>query len=83
MLKTILDSHDGIMGPDLMQVMRKQTERMGTTIIDDVVMNVDFRRAKPFKVLTASEEFEAKAIIVCTGATPRKIGLEGEQTFSW
>ena len=72
---------DGIMGPDLMQVMRKQTERMGTTIIDDVVINVDFRR-KPFKVLTASEEFEAKAIIVCTGATPRKIGLEGEQTFA-
>ena len=72
---------DGIMGPDLMQVMRKQTERMDTTIIDDVVVNVDFRR-KPFKVLTASEEFEAKAIIVCTGATPRKIGLEGEQTFA-
>ena len=72
---------DGIMGPDLMQIMRKQTERMGTTIIDDVVVNVDFRR-KPFKVLTGSEEFEAKAIIVCTGATPRKIGIEGEQTFA-
>ena len=72
---------DGIMGPDLMQVMRKQTERMGTTIIDDVVVNVDFRH-RPFKVLTGSEEFEAKAIIVCTGATPRKIGIEGEQTFA-
>ena len=72
---------DGIMGPELMQVMRKQTERMGTTIIDDVVINVDFRR-RPFKVLTASEEFESKSIIVCTGATPRKIGLEGEQTFA-
>ena len=72
---------DGIMGPDLMQVMRKQTERMGTAIIDDVVVNVDFRR-RPFKVLTASEEFESKAIIVCTGATPRKIGIDGEQTFA-
>ena len=72
---------DGIMGPDLMQIMRKQTERMGTTIIDDVVVNVDFRH-RPFKVLTGSEEFEAKAIIVCTGATPRKIGIEGEQTFA-
>ena len=72
---------DGIMGPDLMQVMRKQTERMGTTIIDDVVVNVDFRH-RPFKVLTGSEEFEANAIIVCTGATPRKIGIEGEQTFA-
>jgi len=72
---------DGIMGPDLMQVMRKQTERMGTTIIDDVVVNVDFTH-KPFKVLTASEEFESKAIIICTGATPRKIGIDGEQTFA-
>jgi len=54
---------------------------MGTTIIDDEVVNVDFRH-KPFKVLTASEEYEAKAVIICTGANPRKIGLEGEQTFA-
>ena len=72
---------EGIMGPDLMLTMRKQAERMNTTIIDDVVVNVDFRN-KPFKVLTGSEEFDAKAVIVCTGATPRKIGIEGEQTFS-
>ena len=57
---------EGIMGPDLMLTMRKQAERMNTTIIDDVVVNVDFR-AKPFKVLTGSEEYEAKAVIVCTG----------------
>ena len=72
---------EGIMGPDLMLTMRKQAERMNTTIMDDVVVNVDFR-AKPLKVLTSSEEYEAKAVIVCTGATPRKIGIEGEQTFS-
>ena len=72
---------EGIMGPDLMLTMRKQAERMNTTIIDDVVVNVDFRN-RPFKVLTGSEEYEAKAVIVCTGATPRKIGIEGEQTFS-
>ena len=72
---------DGVMGPELMLTMRKQAERMKTTIMDDVVVNVDFR-AKPFKVLTGSEEYEAKAVIVCTGATPRKIGIEGEQTFS-
>ena len=70
----------GILGPDLMIQMRKQTERMGTTIIDDEVVNVDFKH-KPFKVLTASEEYEGKAVIICTGANPRKLGLEGEQTF--
>ena len=72
---------EGIMGPDLMLTMRKQAERMSTIIIDDVVVNVDFR-SRPFKILTASEEYDAKAVIVCTGATPRKIGIKGEQTFS-
>lgn len=71
---------DGIMGPDLMIIMRKQTERMGTTIIDDEVVNVDFRH-KPFKILTASEEYECDAVIIATGASPRKLGLEGETTF--
>ena len=72
---------NGIMGPDLMIDMRKQCQRMGTTIIDDEAVDVDFRR-KPFKVLTASEEYEGRAVIIATGANPRKIGLEGEQTFA-
>ena len=72
---------EGIMGPDLMQIMRKQTENMGTKIIDDVVTNVDFSQ-NPLKVSTASTNFEAKTVIVCTGATPRKIGIDGEQTFA-
>jgi len=72
---------NGIMGPDLMINFRKQTERMGTTIVDDEVTKVDFKQ-KPFKVSTASKEYEANAIIVCTGANPRKLGLEGETTFA-
>ncbi len=72
---------NGIMGPDLMIDMRKQSQRMGTTIIDDEVVDVDFRR-KPLKVLTASEEYEGRAVIIATGANPRKMGLEGEQTFA-
>jgi thioredoxin reductase (NADPH) len=71
---------NGIMGPDLMITMRKQTERMGTTIIDDEVVDVDFRH-KPFKILTASEEYESRAVIIATGASPRKLGLKGETTF--
>ena len=70
-----------LLGPDLMIDMRKQSQRMGTTIVDDEVVDVDFRR-KPFKVLTGSEEYEGKAVIIATGANPRKMGLEGEQTFA-
>lgn len=71
---------NGIMGPDLMIDMRKQCQRMGTTIVDDEAVDVDFRR-KPLKVLTASEEYEGRAVIIATGANPRKLGLEGEEVF--
>ncbi len=71
---------NGIMGPDLMINFRKQTERMGTTIVDDEVTKVDFKQ-KPFKVSTASKEYEANAVIICTGANPRKLGLDGETKF--
>ncbi len=71
---------NGIMGPDLMIDMRKQSQRMGTTIVDDEAVDVDFRR-KPFKVLTASEEYEGRVVIIATGANPRKLGLQGEETF--
>jgi len=72
---------EGIMGPDLMIIMRKQAEKMGTKIIDDEVVSVDFK-SQPLKVSTASNTFEANSVIVCTGANPRKIGLDGEQTFA-
>lgn len=72
---------EGIFGPELMIAMRKQAERIGTTIIDDEVVNVDFRH-RPFKILTYSEEYEADAVIIATGASPRKIGVKGEQEFS-
>jgi len=44
-------------------------------------VDIDFRR-KPFKVLTGTEEYEGRAVIIATGANPRKLGLEGEQTFA-
>ena len=71
---------NGIFGPELMSIMRKQTEKMGATIVDDEVVNVDFRH-QPFKVLTPSEEYESNAVIICTGASPRKIGVKGELEF--
>ena len=72
---------NGIMGPDLMIIMRKQTERMGAKIIDDEVVKVDFK-TKPFKVSTSSTEYQANAVIIGTGANPRKLGISGEQTFA-
>lgn len=71
---------NGIMGPDLMISMRKQTERMGTKIIDDEVVSVDFQ-SSPLAVNTATGKYSAKVVIIATGATPRKLGIEGEMKF--
>ena len=71
----------GVMGPDLMSDMREQSRLMGTTILDEEAVNVDFRR-EPLKVLTSGEEYEADAVIICTGASPRKLGLAGESALA-
>jgi thioredoxin reductase (NADPH) len=70
----------GIFGPELMMNMRQQAERFGAAIVDDEVIKVDFKK-RPFTVTTHSETYNADAVIVCTGASPRKIGIEGEQKF--
>src|SRR5579884_949978 len=72
---------NGIFGPELMMNMRQQAERFGSLIVDDEVINVDFKK-RPFIVTTHSETYEAESVIVCTGASPRKLGLPSEQQFS-
>ncbi len=70
----------GIFGPELMMNMRQQAERFGAVIVDDEVIKVDFRN-RPFAITTHAETYTADAVIVATGASPRKIGIQGEQTF--
>lgn len=71
---------NGIFGPELMMNMRQQAERFEAMIMDDVATQVDFKR-EPFRILTTDKEFEAYAVIVATGASPRKLGLKSEETF--
>src|SRR5688572_15405071 len=71
---------NGIFGPELMMNMRQQAERFGSIIVDDEVIEVNFKQ-KPFYVKTYSEEYLSKAILVCTGATPRKLGIMGEEAY--
>jgi len=59
---------DPIMGPDLMDQMRAQAERVGTKLIQDDVTEVDFRKY-PFVVRTPNEERRALSVIVASGAT--------------
>jgi thioredoxin reductase (NADPH) len=72
---------NGIFGPELMMNMRQQAERFGGMIVDDEVIKVNFKK-KPFAITTHSETYTAEAVIVCTGASPRKLGIPAEQQFS-
>jgi thioredoxin reductase (NADPH) len=72
---------DGILGPELMEKFRKQSERFGTRMRAVDVTSVDFS-ARPFRVFASGDEFEAKAVIVSTGATAKWLGIPGEVTLT-
>jgi len=69
---------DGIMGPELMQQMRAQASRFGTDILTDKVTDVDFTE-RPFKIWVRDTEYQAKSVIVSTGAQSLMLGLEAEK----
>ena len=71
----------GITGQELVQVMQKQAERFGTKVEMDEVTGVDFS-VHPFKVKTHAQEYEAKAAIIATGSSPRKLSVPGEKEFA-
>lgn len=69
---------EGITGPELMELFKKQAERFGTECIPQNVDSVDFSK-RPFRATSEGKEYLAKSIIVATGATAKLIGIESEQ----
>ena len=69
--------HDPILGPDLMERMRKQAERFDVEFVQDDAREVDFG-ARPFRVKTSSSTYESNAVIIATGASAKWLGLESE-----
>ncbi|MBU1935740.1 thioredoxin-disulfide reductase [Patescibacteria group bacterium] len=67
----------GIYGQQLMTEMKAQAERFGTKYISKDITKVDFS-SRPFKVYTGDEEYQSKAVIIATGAKPRRLGLPSE-----
>lgn len=73
----------GIMGQELMDNMRAQSERFGTQIVTDTVTKLDLSK-RPFKYSTEfapEEEHTADAVIVATGASARRMDLPGEDKY--
>jgi thioredoxin reductase (NADPH) len=69
---------DGIMGPELMDSMRKQAERFGAELVPDDVVAVDLT-ADPKVVKTDSETYLAKAVIIASGSRYKELGVPGEK----
>ena len=69
---------DGIMGPDLMIKFREQAERFGARIENVDVTSVDFTK-RPLIVRTPDAEYQARTVIVATGASARWLGIPGEE----
>ena len=69
---------EGVMGPDLMENFKAQAKRFGTTIINDMVSDVDFSK-QPFTVKTEDgETYTTDVLIIATGATAKLLGLPKE-----
>ena len=69
---------DGIMGPELIENMRKQAQKFGTEFKSGAVTEVDLTK-RPFKVMAGKDTYETRSLIVAAGASARLLGLSGEK----
>ena len=72
---------DGVMGPELMDAMRKQAERFGAELVSDDVVAVDLN-ASPKVVKTETDTYLAKAVIIATGSKYKELDVPGEKQLS-
>lgn len=71
---------EGLIGPDMMALFKKQAERFGTEIISKDITAVDFSQ-RPFVLNTNSETYRTNAVIICTGAQAMWLNVPGEKQY--
>ncbi|MBI4467215.1 MAG: thioredoxin-disulfide reductase [Acidobacteria bacterium] len=69
---------EGVQGPELMELMKKQAQRFGATYVMESAREVDLSQ-RPFSVKTGKETYQTQALIVASGASARLLGLESER----
>jgi len=69
---------EGIGGPELMQLFRKQSERFGTEMVMEDVISADFGQ-RPFVLKSENHEVKAHSVIISTGATAKRMGVPNEE----
>jgi len=71
---------DGVMGPELMDLMKAQAIRWGTKLIESDVSSIDVKK-RPFRIKTLEGEIKANSIIIATGASANRLGIKNEDLF--
>ena len=69
---------EGVEGPELMQLFRKQSERFGTEMVQEDVTSADFSQ-RPFVLKSENREVRAHSVIISTGATAKRMGVPNEE----
>ena len=72
---------EGTTGPELVDMMQKQAERFGARLLIDEVTEVKLTDGPPFYLKTHGDEFEADAVIVTVGASPKRLDIPGEDEY--
>ncbi len=72
---------DGILGPEMMDLFRKQAQKFGAKCMYKHVTSVDFS-SSPFKIFVQEEEYLAESVIISTGASAKMLGLEAEKELN-
>ena len=71
---------EGILGPDLMDLMKAQSKRWGTKFLEEDVNSVDLS-IKPFEIIANKEKILTHSLIIATGAAANRLGLPNEKRF--
>ena len=71
---------DGVMGPELMDLMKAQAVRWGTKLIESDVSSIDMTK-RPFEIKTLEGKIKSNSIIIATGASANRLGIKSEKLF--
>ncbi|MDH4200279.1 MAG: thioredoxin-disulfide reductase [Spirochaetia bacterium] len=72
---------DAIMGPDFMELLRKQAQKFGANLISALVEDVQLKDARPFKITADGKQYTSDSVIIATGATARFLGIPSEKEY--
>ncbi|HKK65559.1 MAG TPA: thioredoxin-disulfide reductase [Clostridia bacterium] len=72
---------EGTTGPDLIELMTKHVGKFGARLQFEEVTQVDFKSGPPFLVSTHAQQYQAGAVVVATGASPRRLQVPGEEKY--